>query len=363
LFTFPNHVTLVTGVGPNRHGIVNNVFLDPERGLYRYDSDPSWIEVEPLWSLAARNGVVCAAFHWVGSEGKWTSGFGPRHWRDFDASVPEIEKVEQIFAWLDLADPQERPRLITSWFRGIDHAGHRYGPDSRQVAQALRRQDQALARLLRGLESRDLLGTTTLLLVSDHGITSVERVVDLQGALQRQNVHARVLGGGGFGMVSVAAEENSAERVVEIARRLGLEAYRRSAAPPPLRFTHPRFGDVIVLAPVGTAIARREGFSGFASRVADGLLANLGARPRTLRGAHGYSPDVPSMGGLFAAAGRGVRPGTRLGTLRSLDVAPTVLALLDLPVPEWMEGRPIAEIVPGLRNRKREWNGQAEDSP
>jgi len=34
--TFPNHVTLVTGVEPDVHGIVNNVFHDPERGLFRY---------------------------------------------------------------------------------------------------------------------------------------------------------------------------------------------------------------------------------------------------------------------------------------------------------------------------------------
>ena len=56
--TFPNHVSLVTGVAPDRHGIVNNVFLDPARGRYSYENDPSWIEVEPLWSLAARTGFL-----------------------------------------------------------------------------------------------------------------------------------------------------------------------------------------------------------------------------------------------------------------------------------------------------------------
>ena len=34
--TFPNHVTLVTGVSPDRHGIVNNGFYDPARGLFNY---------------------------------------------------------------------------------------------------------------------------------------------------------------------------------------------------------------------------------------------------------------------------------------------------------------------------------------
>jgi arylsulfatase A-like enzyme len=48
------------------------------------------------------------------------------------------------------------------------------------------------------------------------------------------------------------------------------------------------------------------------------------------------------MGALFGAIGRGVAPGARLGTVRAVDVAPTVLALLGLPIPEWMEGRPVA---------------------
>src|SRR5690606_16122892 len=55
--TFPNHVTLVTGVEPDRHGIVNNVFRDPARGVFRYANDPTWLEAPPLWSLLAARGI------------------------------------------------------------------------------------------------------------------------------------------------------------------------------------------------------------------------------------------------------------------------------------------------------------------
>ena len=135
--TFPNHVSLVTGVSPAVHGIVNNAFVDPERGLFRYENDPTWIEVEPLWAIADRYGVVSASYHWIGSEGTWRNGRGPRHWRKFDSQTPETVKVEQILAWLDIDDPAERPRLITSWFPGADRAGHRFGPGSPQARSAL----------------------------------------------------------------------------------------------------------------------------------------------------------------------------------------------------------------------------------
>jgi len=36
-----------------------------------------------------------------------------------------------------------------------------------------------------------------------------------------------------------------------------------------------------------------------------------------------------------------VAPGAKLGLVPSIDIAPTVLRLLSLPVPAWMEGRPI----------------------
>ena len=81
--TFPTHVTLVTGVAPDRHGIVNNFFIDPRRGMFRKKDIPSWLEVEPLWSYLEGRGVVTASYHWVGSEGPWRSGRGPTHWRRF----------------------------------------------------------------------------------------------------------------------------------------------------------------------------------------------------------------------------------------------------------------------------------------
>ena len=51
------------------------------------------------------------------------------------------------------------------------------------------------------------------------------------------------------------------------------------------------------------------------------------------------------MGALLIAAGGGVCSGCRLGDVRTLDVAPTVLAWLGIAPPEWMEGRPIAGLV------------------
>ena len=322
--TFPNHVTLVTGVTPDVHGIVSNAFVDPERGEFDKDADPSWLLAEPLWSIAAQHGVVSASYHWVGSEGPWRSGRGPRFWMPFDEKVPEQKKVKQILAWL--AGPEPRPRLVTAWFRGADAPAHRTGLETPGVRRALREQDAALGRLVAGLDASGAFAHTTLLIVSDHGMAPVSRRIDLGAALRTAGVKGKVYGAGGMATVSFENGRDFLERTLSVASGLGLKAWPREETPPDLHARHPRFGDVVVVAPIGFAIQS--------------------ARTPPMYGAHGYPPQEPAMGALFLAVGRGAPAGAELGELRSLDVAPTVLRLLGLAVPDSMEGQPIARLVP-----------------
>lgn len=327
--TFPSHATLVTGVSPERHGLVNNVFEDPERGRFAKQDIATWLDVEPLWSLLERAGVRTASFYWVGSEGAWPGGRAPSEWKRFSARTGERKKVDRILEWLD-RPPAEQPRFVTSWFHGADHAAHHEGPGTPAVDRALAEQDVEIGRLIDGVVRRGRAGDTTLLFVSDHGMTEALRRVDLAAALEAEDgIRARVYGIGGFATVVLRdadrGDREKIRRIVARAGALGLEAMARDEAPADWGAGHPRFGDVVVRAPLGTAI----------------VYAGL-----DLAGFHGYDPAADDMAALFMAFGRGVRPGTRLGVVRAIDVAPTVLALLGQPIPDRMEGRVIDAIVP-----------------
>ena len=95
--TFPGHVSLATGATPAVHGIVDNRFWDrARRERFDYSNDASWIEAEPLWAAAERQGVPAATFFWVGSETDWR-GVGARHRvAPFDAKVGEAVKVARF---------------------------------------------------------------------------------------------------------------------------------------------------------------------------------------------------------------------------------------------------------------------------
>ena len=334
--TFPGHVSLATGTYPDRHGIVDNQFFDRERGEFRMDNDASWIEAEPLWAAAERQGVPAAVYFWVGSETDWRGRGVHQRVAPFDADVPESEKVARILAWLALPEA-ERPRLILSYWRGADHAGHLRGPDHASVAAALRDQDAELARLLAALDLRDAWRDTTLLVVSDHGMTSVTRELPLRALLAEAGVRARVAGGGAVAHLFLADPAQRERAEAALRGQDGIAVYRGESLPASLRLRNAsRTGDLVVVASPGVAL--RE--SPWDERV----LRMFGGAFGWERGMHGYAPDDPDMGGILFAMGRGVPAGTQLGAVRMIDVAPTVARLLGIAPPAQCEGEPIAGI-------------------
>lgn len=333
--TFPNHVSLATGAYADVHGILDNRFLDRKRGLFSYESDASWIQAEPLWVTAERQGVRAAVFFWVGSETDWNGAGASYRRAPFDDAVGEAEKLRQILAWVDLP-PSERPGLIMSYWRGTDHVAHRKGPDHGDVTAALREQDRQLQALLEGIDARGLWADTTVLIVSDHGMTTASESVPVRESLEEAGIEARVVHGASVAHVFLADGADLERARERLARLEGVSVYGAAGIPDALRIRHPdRNGDlVLVTEPPHTF-----------------WPATWGSYLRPLlgweRGAHGYAPDHPEMGGIFFALGRGVPRGVRVGAVRAIDVAPTVSRLLGIEPPAQSEGVPIPELVPG----------------
>ncbi len=315
--TFPNHVSLATGTYVDRHGIIGNRFTDRAGRKFDYSNDASWIEAEPLWIAAERQGVRAATFFWVGSETDWRGRSATYRMKPFTSSIGEAAKVDQILEWLDLP-PDRRPGLVMSWWHGCDHVGHEIGPNSPEIAKQLLAQDAELARLFAGLDARRAWSHTTVIVASDHGMGEVVERIDASTALRSRGIRARLEPSGGEAQVYL---EDPAEREAALAALAdvdGLRAYTEQSLPPSYRSFFPgRSGDLTLVASPPR------------------LLAPL----RALGGAHGYDPEIPEMGAVFFALGRGVPAGARLGDVRVIDVAPTAAALLGIEPPAKSEGR------------------------
>ena len=69
--------------------------------------------------------------------------------------------------------PTKKPMLSLIWFRTPDNVEHGYGPGSANAVAGLRSQDARLGELITALRANGLDGTTNLIVVSDHGHSSV----------------------------------------------------------------------------------------------------------------------------------------------------------------------------------------------
>ncbi len=333
--TFPGHVSMATGTYPDKHGIVDNVFLDQTRGRYAYSGDASWIEAEPLWIAAERQGVKTATYFWVGSESDW-QGMGTSYrMAPFDGGRPEAEKVDQILDWLSLPEA-ERPRLIMSYWAGADGVGHNDGPDSRSVVAQIEAQDAQLGRLLSGIDALELWPRTTLIIVSDHGMTAWTEVLNLNGAFEAEGIDA-VAVGAAVVQVHLTAPVPDAEMRAALKKILadvpGAQIHKGDSLPASYRLQRDsRIGDWVIVLPPPYAATRSTGMELWLMQAATWFGKTLGM--------HGYDPSLPDMGGLFLAMGRDV-PDSPLGELRQIDLAATVAHLLNIEPPRDSEGRPI----------------------
>jgi predicted AlkP superfamily pyrophosphatase or phosphodiesterase len=81
------------------------------------------------------------------------------------------DKLAQVVDWLDL--PMDtRPQLITAYIPDIDHAGHKGGPFSTEVEEALNLVDHFIGGLVESLAQRNLSEIINVVIVSDHGESS-----------------------------------------------------------------------------------------------------------------------------------------------------------------------------------------------
>ncbi|XP_043722556.1 ectonucleotide pyrophosphatase/phosphodiesterase family member 3-like isoform X2 [Telopea speciosissima] len=170
--TFPNHYSIVTGLYPAYHGIINNYFADPVTGdTFNMGShEPKWWLGEPLWETVVNHGLKAATYFWPGSEvhkGSWNC---PTNLCQFyNGSVPFDERVDTVLNYFDLPS-SEIPVFMTLYFEDPDHQGHQVGADDPEITEAVARIDRMIGRVIDGLEKRGVFEDVTIIMVGDHGM-------------------------------------------------------------------------------------------------------------------------------------------------------------------------------------------------
>ena len=317
--TFPNHISIVTGLYPEHHGIVANNFYDPARTRRYAFNDPiagndgSWYGGTPLWVLAEQQGMRAACMFWPGSEAE-IAGFRPSYYLRFDDKLGDAKRIEQVLAWLRLP-AEQRPHFITLYFGSVDYAGHESGPDSSQTAAAVLHVDAMIGRLTSQLSQLAL--PVDLFVVADHGMEKIEGDwinLDRYADLSDFETSDALL----YPKSEAAAAK--AYRELRGANDKFL-VYRRSEFPPELHYNeNARAGDPIVVATGPYAIRAH-------------APRNPADDKPPAKGGHGYDPRrMRSMRAIFYAAGPDIRPGITVAPFENVNIYPLIAKILGLRV-------------------------------
>lgn len=175
--TFPNHWSLITGLYPSHHGLIDNFFYDYKRKeVYAMSNkknaeDGSWYGGIPLWGLAEKQGMVSASLMWVGSASD-AGGIRPSYYYPYHEKFTPSEKIEKVVNWLKLPE-DKRPHFISLYFPEVDGSGHHFGPDTKETETAVHLIDHAIGDLVQKVNALGLKNVN-FIFVSDHGMIKVD---------------------------------------------------------------------------------------------------------------------------------------------------------------------------------------------
>jgi predicted AlkP superfamily pyrophosphatase or phosphodiesterase len=336
--TFPNHWTIVTGLRPDRHGIVANAMEDPARPGETFtmaSDDPFWWNAaEPIWVTAEKAGIRTATMFWPGANVGWggTRGAGahgqvsggtrPSDWQQFNQAVSGEQRVAAVIDWLR-RPAATRPRLVTLYFDTVDSAGHAYGPADPRTTQAVAEVDAQIGELVRGLS--DLGQPANLVIVADHGMaaTSSTRTIALDRIVPPAD--ARVFEAGPYASLYPTPGREAAVAAALLRPHAHMTCWAKASIPARFHYgANVRVPPFLCLADDGPGGAWT-------------IEKTSPASPRE-GGNHGYDNDAPDMRALFIASGPAFARGRRIGDFDNVDVAPLLRDLLGLPAGTALDG-------------------------
>lgn len=379
--TWINHTTMVTGVNPQKHGVLFNGLLVRGEGNKPPKIEP-WVHknrlvhVPTIYDIAHKEGLTTAEVDWVAIKDAETINWSFEELPD--ASRP-IEKemiaagllTEEQVTWMT-PGPQRKnmafhdliwtraashifkthkPNLLLYHTLNSDGTHHRYGPANMASYTALAYADRLVGDLIQAVDETGLRDKTTFFITTDHGFKKVNKYVFPNVALKKAG-YSRAFGNaitqaevsamtqGGLCFIYVLDPAKKAELLPKLkelfAATEGVDKVMDGNDGPTLGMPTPAenqgMGDLILYAKAGYAFN-------------NGAAGDAVAAPSVdYGGTHGYLNSDPELDGIFIASGKGIKKGLVLPRMANLDIAPTMARLLDIQLPQ-TDGRVLEEIL------------------
>ncbi|MFD2916367.1 alkaline phosphatase family protein [Psychroserpens luteus] len=341
--TFPNHYTIATGLYPDKHGIIGNIFYDYKKDTLfnkrnpKMAEDGSFYGGSPIWVEANKADILTASFFFVGTEAN-IQGIRPTYYYKFDNSIKNEVRISQAIKWLNL-DEKKRPQLITLYFGDLDKVGHQFGINDEELKKALFELDKNLGNLFKGVSETGL--DVNIIIVSDHGMgnQSTNKIIPID-SIENDDLFMTIENGT---IVNIHPKKNvEIDSVLQYLRHKenNFKAYKTEDTPGFEYIPKNKNWGAIQLIP-------DYGYHFWNQRRKDALIEE----GVTTFGVHGYDSKYKEMHGIFYANGPAFKNHFEIPSIKNIHIYPLMCEILGLKIPESIDGD-----INEIKNVLKEYN-------
>ncbi|XP_013415124.1 ectonucleotide pyrophosphatase/phosphodiesterase family member 6-like isoform X1 [Lingula anatina] len=337
--SYPNYYSIMTGLHCENHGMVSNFMYDLVKNeTFDIGNNPEsydsfwWEDAEPLWIGVERQGKKSFLLSWPTCN-VTIHQYKPSVCREWSqeplqngASLKEDLKEAVASLRNNSAD------FVGVYYGSIDHFGHLYGPDGRELNTALRELDGAVAELLN--ITSDMRENLNIIILADHGMTLVGEVVNLTQRMDLSDLDSFPIKGSlnNGANVELWPAIDAAELVNKLNNaswgERNFTAYLKKDIPKRFFYNnHSRIAPVVVMADIGNHMTT------FAS---PNMLTfnDTDEHNKTVvhnwRGQHGYDNTENDMHAIFYAIGPNFNANSKVDLINNTDVYQVMCKILGI---------------------------------
>lgn len=376
--THPSHTTLITGMMPQKHGVLANELPDKDGNLVVGNTylRSEAIRSKTIFDSAKAKGLVTAAFHWpetvedksidynlisrTQKEQKNRYLLKNAFTEELVANGIPINYYNEIrgAGGLGLVSDalttsaacytilKHKPNLIAIHLANTDHEQHEFGPEHPMAQAALSKADYNVGQIVQAVKEAGLYQDTVFFIAADHGFTSVYDQINLHPYFEEVGIANKIrFYEGGWApflrLLSNFDMQTDGPKLDQVFEKLKknfhvLRIFKSDDYP---SLGLPKYeeggrvrGQYLIVADIETYFVDQPGTS-----------FDRHKRRRPAHG-HGFLPYHPKMYPMLVIAGSDIKSGVRIGHVKNVDVAPTISKLLGLE-PLDFDGRVLGEAL------------------
>ena len=368
--TYPAHATIMTGMYPKNHGIINNTlnkFSDINPNWYWYRK---YIKTKTLYDLASEKGLTTAALLWPvagRSNIKYnlTEIFAPKPWQNqlvmsaLSGSIKYQLDLNKRFGYLrdGLSQPaldnfvhvsvkytisKYKPNLLLIHYTDVDTNRHNYGYDSKEANAALLRHNKRLGEIIKTLKENNIFEESTIVALGDHSALDGNYIIRLN-SLFRENGLLEVSKKGLIKSYKAVAKTCDGSSYIYLIDKNDTETYNKvhdilekliNNANSPIEFIlNSKEAENEGADPNCTFMVEAnlnyyfvdEAIGNIVEEVKEDEVGKVSHRTKST---HGYHPKKSDYNTFFIASGQGIKKGVKIDGGSLINHGPTIAKLL-----------------------------------